>query len=55
MKDFSEITGGKPDDASDCIALLERGRSEANITTLIALSKVFRVSIDYLLGLEDTY
>lgn len=38
-----------------CIALLEKGRSEANVTTLIALSKVFGVSIDYLVGLEDEF
>ena len=41
--------------AQSCIALLERGRSEANVTTLIALSKTFGVSIDYLVGLEDEF
>lgn len=41
--------------AQSCIALLEKGRSEANITTLIALAKVFGVSIDYLVGLEDEF
>ncbi len=41
--------------AQSCIALLEKGRSEANVTTLIALSKVFGVSIDYLVGLEDEF
>lgn len=41
--------------AQSCIALLEKGRSEANVTTLIALSKAFGVSIDYLVGLEDEF
>ncbi len=39
--------------AQSCIAMLEKGRSEANVATLLALSRVFNVSTDYLLGLED--
>lgn len=41
--------------AQSCIAMLEKGRSEANISTIIALSNVFDVSIEYLVGIEDDF
>ena len=31
----------------------ETGRAETNIETLINIAKLFEVSVDYLLGLED--
>lgn len=31
----------------------EKGNSEPNISQLITLAKLFNVSIDYLVGLED--
>ena len=41
--------------AQSCIAMLEKGRSEASVSTLITLSNEFDVSIEYLLGLEDEF
>lgn len=35
------------------ISLWENGLREPNMSSLIALSKFFRVSIDYLVGLEQ--
>lgn len=37
------------------IGKLEREELEPNIEMLIKISKLFRVSTDYLLGLEDEY
>lgn len=34
-------------------ASYEQGRTEPNIATIIKLCKLFKVSADYLLGLED--
>lgn len=39
--------------SQDTVSLWERGKSLPSIQELIALVKVFNVSSDYLLGLED--
>lgn len=36
--------------SEDCIYFWEKGRSEPSITDLINLSRLFNVSIDYLVG-----
>lgn len=41
--------------AQSCVAMLEKGRSEASVSTLITLSNEFEVSLEYLLGLEDDF
>lgn len=38
--------------SQDTISLWERGKSFPDITAVIKLTKIFKVSSDYLLGLE---
>lgn len=38
--------------SEDCVHFWEKGRSEPSIIDLINLSKCFKVSIDYLVGIE---
>ena len=40
-------------DSSSTIAMIERGERNPSIETLIKFSKLFNVSTDYLLGLEN--
>lgn len=37
----------------NCYASYEQGRTEPNIQTLIQLCSIFKISADYLLGLEN--
>ncbi len=39
--------------AKNSICAWEKGRAQPNFETLIKIAKIFSVSIDYLLGLED--
>lgn len=39
--------------SQDTISLWERGKSKPSIDDLLLLAKLFNVSCDYLLGLED--
>lgn len=41
--------------STGCIGMLEIGKQGPTASTLIALSKFFQVSTDYLLGLEDDF
>lgn len=39
--------------SQDTISLWERGKSFPDVKSLIELTKIFNVSSDYILGLED--
>ena len=41
--------------AKNTVCAWEKGRAQPNFETLIKLAKIFNVSIDYLLGLEDDF
>lgn len=41
------------DTTDDSIYSWEKGRSEPDINTLIKICKIFKVSADYLIGIED--
>ena len=49
QKDVYEKLGVSPNG----YASYEQGRTEPNIDTIIKLCKIFDVSADYLLGIED--
>lgn len=51
QKDLAKLLGLSP----NCICEWEKSRSEPSIISIIKLSDIFDVSIDYLLGLEDDF
>lgn len=51
QKDLAKLLGLSP----NCICEWEKSRSEPSISSIIKLSDIFDVSIDYLLGLEDDF
>lgn len=51
QKELSEKLGL----SKNAICEYEKGRAEPSIQTLIELSKIFRVSVDYLVGIEDDF
>ena len=51
QKELSEKLGL----SKNAICEYEKGRAEPSNQTLIELSKIFRVSVDYLVGIEDDF
>ena len=49
QKELSEKLGL----SKNAVCEYEKGRAEPSIETLIKLSRIFEVSLDYLVGLED--
>lgn len=51
QKELSEKLGL----SKNAVCEYEKGRAEPSIETLIELSKIFGVSVDYLVGIEDDF
>ena len=49
QKDLADIIGTNNSSVCDW----ERGRTEPNIDMIVALCRLFEVSADYILGIED--